>query len=49
MDLQELERNQLLSDGETERGSDSANGEGKGDGEGKGAVVDDFEEETAGM
>ena len=34
--MQELERDQLLSDGETECGSNSADGEGKGDGEGEG-------------
>ena len=61
LDLQELEHDELSSDGETECRSNSADGEGKGDyegkgdgegkgnGEGKGAIVDDFEEESTGM
>lgn len=45
MDLQELERDELVSsDGETElHGSDSADDEGEGE------VVDDFNEEAFGM
>ena len=36
MDLQELEHDELSSDGETECGSNSADGEGEGDYEGEG-------------
>ena len=43
MDLQELQHDELSSDGETECRSDSA------DDKGDSTVVDDFDEETSGM